>query len=207
MPLLKRIKAYIDSQYGMPTGAFGSYIGEKMVRQHQPETYWTIELLKLNKEEKILELGCGAGYAIKMLLEHDSVKHITGLDLSHTILKSARLRNRHETNKGRARLVQGNVNQLPFDNQQFTRVFSIQSIYFWDKIDETLSDIYRVLKADGKVVLTLSNGKAGVMWNGINEMVEEKVLPHMKKIGFKNIKLVKGPDSRQYHTIAIIGDK
>jgi len=201
------MKEYIDSQYGMPTGVIGSYIGEKMVRQHQPETNWTIELLKLKKEEMILELGCGAGYAIKMLLENHSLKYITGLDISETVLKSARLRNRHEINKGRAKLVQGNVKQLPFENHQFSRVFSIQSIYFWDQMDETLSEIYRVLKNDGKMVLTLSNGKAGLMWNGINEMVEMKVIPYMGKTGFKNIQIVKGPDSRQYHTIAIIGDK
>ncbi|MEH7885072.1 class I SAM-dependent methyltransferase [Bacillus sp. JJ1609] len=207
MQLIKRLKEYIDSQYGLPTGAIGSYIGEKMVRQHQPETIWTLELLELKKEELILELGCGAGYAIKRILENDSVKYIIGLDLSETILKSARLRNRHEINKGRAELVQGNVMQLPFENQQFTRVFSIQSIYFWDHIDETLSEIYRVLKNDGKMVLTLSNGKAGIMWNGIIEMVEIEVIPYMKKIGYKNIETVIGPDSRQYHTIAIIGEK
>jgi len=207
MQFFKRLKEYIDSQYRLPTGAIGSYIGEKMVRQHQPETIWTLELLELKKEELILELGCGAGYAIKRILENDSVKYIIGLDLSETVLKSARLRNRHEINKGRARLVQGNVKQLPFENQQFTRLFSIQSIYFWDHIDETLSEIYRVLKNDGKMVLTLCNGKAGIMWNGINEMIENEVIPHMKKIGYKNIETVMGPDSREYHTIAIIGEK
>ncbi|WP_423406729.1 class I SAM-dependent methyltransferase [Heyndrickxia sp. MSNUG] len=207
MELLNRLKEYIDSQYRLPTGAIGSYIGEKMVRQHQPETIWTLELLEFKKEEMILELGCGAGYAIKKILKNDSVEYIIGLDLSETVLKSARMRNRHEINKGRARLVQGNVKQLPFENQQFTRVFSIQSIYFWDQIEETLSEIYRVLIHEGKMVLTLSNGKAGIMWNGINEMVENEVIPHMKKIGFKNIETVRGPDSRQYHTIAIIGEK
>lgn len=207
MNLIKRVRAYIDSQYGNPSGALGKYIGEKMVKQHQPETYWTIDLLALNKDERLLELGCGAGFAMKLLLQEASVHKITGVDLSETVLKLARKRNWHELLKGSARLVQGDVQQLPFEDQQFTRVYSIQSIYFWDHIDETTAEIYRVLKSNGRVVLTLSNGKSGVLWGGINEMIEEKLIPSMNRQGFKNIEIQKGPDSRQYHTIAIVGEK
>jgi ubiquinone/menaquinone biosynthesis C-methylase UbiE len=207
MQLLKRIISYIDSQYGNPTGALGKYIGEKMVKQHQPETYWTIDLLALNKDEKVLELGCGAGFAMKLLLQKSSVRKITGLDISETVLKLARKRNSHELTQGSASLVQGDVKQLPFENQQFTRVYSIQSIYFWDHIEETTSEIYRVLKPKGKVVLTLSNGKSGVLWGGINEMIETTLIPAMNRQGFKNIEIQNGPDSRQYHTIAIICEK
>ena len=207
MNVLTRIRDYIDSQYGNPTGVLGKYIGEKMVKQHQPETYWTIDLLALNKDESILELGCGAGFAMKLLLQKASVRKITGLDLSETVLKLAKQRNRDELGKGIAYLVQGDVKKLPFEDQQFTRIFSIQSIYFWDHIDETIAEIYRVLKSEGKVVLTLSNGKKGVIWSGINEMIETKIIPAMQGSGYKNIELQKGPDSRQYHTIAIIGEK
>lgn len=207
MNLIKRVRAYIDSQYGNPSGALGKYIGEKMVKQHQPETYWTIDLLALNKDERLLELGCGAGFAMKLLLQEASVHKITGVDLSETVLKLARKRNRHELSKGSARFVQGDVKQLPFEDQQFTRVYSIQSIYFWDHIDETTAEIYRVLKSKGRVVLTLSNGKSGVLWGGINEMIEKKLIPSMNRQGFKNIEIQKGPDSRQYHIIAIVGEK
>lgn len=47
MKLKRALKKYIDHQYEKPTGVVGSYIGEKMVKQHIPETYWTKELLPL----------------------------------------------------------------------------------------------------------------------------------------------------------------
>jgi ubiquinone/menaquinone biosynthesis C-methylase UbiE len=183
------------------------FFGEKMVRQHQSETLWTIKLLKLQKDENILELGCGAGYAMKLLLQKSTVNQVVGLDISQTVLRSATIRNRNDISKGRARLVHGNVNQLAFQDEYFTKAFSIQSIYFWDNLPETISEIYRVLKPEGTTILTLCDGKSGEIWSDIKNMVEEELIPIMQQKGFRNIELVRGPNSRQYHTIAVIGDK
>jgi ubiquinone/menaquinone biosynthesis C-methylase UbiE len=205
--LIKQIKEFIDSQYSQPRGLWGMYFGEKMVKQHQPETLWTIKLLKIQQDEKILELGCGAGYAMKLLLKQSVVRQVVGLDISQTMLRSAAIRNRNEVNSGRASLVLGKVNQLAFKDESFTKVFSIQSVYFWDKLHETISEIYRVLKPEGTVIITLSDGKDGETWNDIRTMLEQQLIPAMQQNGFKNIELVRGPNSRQYDTISVKGDK
>jgi len=128
--LLKKMKELVDFQYQSPKGVLGLYFGEKMVLQHRPETIWTLNLLKLNKEEKILELGCGAGFAMKLLLKQPNVQQVVGLDLSKSILRSAKVRNIRAISKGKAELVLGNVSNIPLDNALFTKVFSIHSIYF-----------------------------------------------------------------------------
>lgn len=207
MKIIKQLREFIDSQYSNPRGLLGVYFGEKMVRQHQPETLWTIEQLKLQLDEDILELGCGAGFAMKLLLEESAVRQVVGLDLSESILRSAKLRNLNEINRGRARLVQGNVNHLPFPDEYFSKAFSIQSIYFWDRLTETISEIYRVLKNEGVVVLTLSDGKGGETWEGIKNLIDNQIVPSMEQRGFKNIELLRGPDSRKFHTISIKGCK
>jgi ubiquinone/menaquinone biosynthesis C-methylase UbiE len=207
MNLVKRIKNYIENQYGMPTGFIGSYIGEKMVRQHKPETVWTIQLLDLKQNEFILELGCGAGFAMKLLLDRSEVIKIIGIDLSETVLKSASIRNRSSLKSGRANLVHANVNKLPFPDNHFTKLYSIHSIYFWDNIPESVAEISRVLKTDGKVVLTLCDGKDGVVWTSIRNMIQQQLIPEFTKAGFKNIGEIKGPDSRDYHTVAVIAEK
>lgn len=207
MKLIKQLKEFVDKQYSMPSGLIGMYFGEKMVRQHQPETLWTIKLLNLKHDENLLELGCGAGFAMKLLLDEPAVSRIVGLDISQSILKSARLRNRNEINKGRARLVQGNVNQLAFPDERFTKVFSIQSVYFWDNLPETMTEIYRVLKPEGTIVVTLSDGKSGETWESIKNLIETQIVPIMEQKGFRNIELLRGPDSREYNTISIKGYK
>ena len=207
MKLTKQFKEFIDSQYSKPRGIWGMYIGEKMVKQHRLETLWTIKLLKLQQDENILELGCGAGYAMKLLLEQSNVSQVVGVDNSQSILQSATIRNRKEIRKGRARVVQGNVNQWAFQDEYFTKIFSIHSVHFWDNLPKIISDIYKALKPEGTIILTVCNGKNGETYNGIKSMLEEQIIPIMEQNKFKNIELIKGPDSRQFQTVAVKGYK
>jgi ubiquinone/menaquinone biosynthesis C-methylase UbiE len=207
MTIINRLNDFIDNQYKKLQGLIGTYIGEKMVRQHKPETFWTIELLNIKKGETVLELGCGAGYAMKQILEHTLPKEMVGLDISPAVIKSARIRNRKAIKEERAKLVQGNVQKLPFPNDHFDKLFSIHTIYFWDDIDETVSEIYRVLKPGGSFILTLCDGKDGQAWDGVKSMVQNQLIPAANKNGFINILEISGPHSRQFHTTAVIGHK
>lgn len=207
MKLIKRFVEFISSQYGNPRGLLGMYIGEKMVKQHVPETLWTIKLLKLQKDEKILELGCGAGYAIKLLLEQSSVNQVVGLDASKSVLQSATIRNQKEIRNGKVKLIQGNVNNLAFQDGSFTKVFSIHSIYFWDNLHKTISEIYRVLKPEGTIILTLCDGKNGETSNDTKDMIEQQVVPILYQSGFNNIETLRGPNSREFHTVSIRAEK
>ncbi|WP_226674899.1 class I SAM-dependent methyltransferase [Mesobacillus jeotgali] len=207
MGFLKKTREFIDRQYQTPKGIIGTYIGEKMVRQHKTETNCTLELLNVQKGDRILELGCGAGYAIKLLLEKELTQEIVGLDISPTIIRSAQFRNKKAIKEKRAKLVQANLNKLPFEHEYFNKVFSIQTIYFWTDINTTLSEVFRVLKPEGVVILTFSDGKEDETWEGIRGITENQVIPYMKNAGFNDVALIKGPDSRGYHTVAVRGTK
>ena len=207
MGFFKTIRGSIDSHYKMPKGIIGTYIGEKMVRQHKTETNWSLKLMNIEKGDRILELGCGAGYAVKLISEKNLAEEIVGLDISPTIIRSARIRNKKAINEKRVKLVQANFNKLPFTNENFNTVFSIQTIYFWTDITTTLSEIFRVLKPKGLVILTFSEGKEDETWESIRGITENQVIPFMKKVGFREVSLIKGPDSRGYHTVAVRGTK
>ncbi|MEC1525449.1 class I SAM-dependent methyltransferase [Neobacillus niacini] len=207
MGFFKTIREFIDRQYQTPKGMIGTYIGEKMVRQHKIETNWSLELLNVQQGDRILELGCGAGYAIKLILEKDLAEEMVGLDISPTIIRSARIRNKKALNENRVKLVQANFIKLPFHNENFNTVFSIQTIYFWTDIATTLSEIFRVLKPKGVVILTFSDGKEDETWEGIRGITENQVIPSMKNAGFRDVSFVRGPDSRGYHTVTVRGTK
>jgi ubiquinone/menaquinone biosynthesis C-methylase UbiE len=205
--VFKIAKEYIDRQYKTPKGILGAFIGEKMVRQHKTETNWSLELMDIHQGDRILELGCGAGYAIKLILEKNLAEEIVGLDISPTIIRSARMRNKKAMIEEKVKLVQANLNTLPFHDKSFNTVFSIQTIYFWTDVASTLSEIFRVLKPEGIVILTFSDGKEKETWEGIKDMTENQVIPYMKEAGFKNVSIVRGPDSRGYHTVVVKGTK
>ncbi|WP_273834031.1 class I SAM-dependent methyltransferase [Guptibacillus sedimenti] len=206
MIFFKRMASTVEQQYQHPKGLLGWYIGEKMIRQHKPETIWSITLLNLQEDEDILEIGCGAGYAMKRLLNEHSVHKVIGLDVSKTLLHSSSIRNQIAIRKGRAQVVLGNVHQLPFKDKQFSKVLSVHSVYFWENLPQAISEISRVLKQKGTVSITLCDGKNGESWDTMKNMIENELIPLMKQMKFTNIRMLKGPDSRGYHTVAITGE-
>ncbi|MDQ0483792.1 class I SAM-dependent methyltransferase [Guptibacillus hwajinpoensis] len=206
--MLKRLRRSIGTQYQKPVGLLGLYVGERMIREHRPDTLWTLRLLKLSNNERLLELGCGSGYALKLLLEHSGVTEAVGIDISEDILKSAAIRNWKGRTKGRVRLEQGDVKNLPFENDYFTKVYSIHSVYFWDDYQKTIEEVYRVLKPKGTLLITLCNGRNGESKSEIQKLITHNLVPNMLRTGFQNIKCIKGEvNSQQYQTVTIFAEK
>lgn len=203
----KRLQTWIDSQYENPRGIVGTYIGEKMVRQHRVEVDWTIEQLQIQPNDRILDVGCGAGDALAQMLRGYNHVHVTGLDRSPTIVRSALRRNRTDVQAGRANVVEGNLGTLPFPDVQFDRVFSIHTLYFWDDVPAVLDEIERVLAPGGLFVITYCDGKGDGTWDGIASIVREQLIPAASALRFIDVQERRGPDSRDYHTVAVTGRK
>jgi ubiquinone/menaquinone biosynthesis C-methylase UbiE len=123
--------AYIDQQHRYPTGPVGQIIGQRMFRQHAPETEWTIGLLHLRPTDRILEIGFGAGRGLALTLEQAHQGRVTGVDLSPTMIRAAARRNRSAFARGKLTLVRGDVATLPFGEASFDKLFSIHTFYFW----------------------------------------------------------------------------
>ncbi|MCP2034828.1 ubiquinone/menaquinone biosynthesis C-methylase UbiE [Planomicrobium sp. HSC-17F08] len=207
MGIRSKVKDFIDSQYRLPKGLIGAYIGEKMVAQHKPETLWTIDLLDIQPGEKVLELGCGSGYAMKLVLETNKEIEVVGVDLSPVMIRSAAIRDKKAVQKEKAKLRLGNVKSLNFKDEHFEKLYSIHTLYFWEDLSATIKEIFRVLKPGGACVLTLSNGKDNEEWNKINRMIEHQLMPLMKETGFAGTGMLKGPNSREFHTATVTGKK
>ena len=211
MNLLKRIEAtLLDGQYGHPSGIVGLMLGEQMVRQHEPETNWTISLLDLKPGDHVLELGFGAGKAIEQVAAQTTNGHISGIDHSQTMLRSASRRNARTIKAGRVTLSRSDLATLPFSDNQFDKVFTIQTIYFWTDPQLILTEIFRVLKPGGLLIVTLSTGMVdrefavGEQYQGL---IEEQIIPGMQQLGFSQASIKEGPASRQFKTAAVTGVK
>ena len=209
--LKERLGAFIYGQHGCPTGFVGRLVGEKMVHQHQPETDWTVSQSALQPTDQVLEIGFGAGRAIALMSEQVTQGHIYGIDLSHAMLQSARRRNAQAIRAGRVTLQQGNMTSLPFADQQFDKILSIHTFYFWSDTPQILQEIFRVLKPGGKLILALATAMTGPdgkrTFGPLQAVLEEQVLPTMQQIGFSTAHLEEGPDSRQFNNVAVIGEK
>lgn len=212
MNLRKRIEAVVlAGQHGHPTGMVGRMLGERMVRQHVPETDWTISLLNLKPEDHVLELGFGAGKAIELVTAQVPNGHVSGIDHSQEMVRSASRRNTQAIKTGRVTLCQGDIISLPFADNEFDNVFSIQTLYFWSDMTRILAEIFRVLKPGGLLVVTLSTGTLhtaeGAGLERYQQIVEDQMIPGMKQLGFAEAYIEQGPASRQFKTTAVVGVK
>ena len=99
------------------------------------------------KDLNILDTGCGTG---RNLLDLSKLGNAVGLDLSDDALEYCKKRNL-EAKKG-------NVEEMPFQENTFDLVTSIDVIYHrWiNSDDKALREINRVLKPEGKAVIQVA---------------------------------------------------
>jgi len=105
----------LNKHYRCPKGIMGRIAGEVMVRQHRPETAWTLHLLDIQPTDTVLEVGFGAGQGIKLAAERVTSGRIRGIDLSEEMVRVATRRNASAIKAGRVALSQGSITALPFE--------------------------------------------------------------------------------------------
>ena len=195
---------YLDGQHRYPTGMIGRIIGERMIRQHAPETAWTLDLLKLTPTDRVLELGCGAGHGIALVRQH--TPHIIALDLSLTMLKRAAKRN-HGTKQA---LVRADIGLLPFHGQHFDKIFSIHTFYFWADQAALCAELFDLLAPHGRCVITFATARTAstgerVYWQLHHEAHD--LVDQLNRLANCHAVLATGPDSRQFNNVAIVLEK
>ena len=129
--------------------------------------------------EQILDLGCGNGWATRLLARAAPGAGAVGVDVSPAMV--ARAEELHSFTI-RARYEVAPFEALPFDDAKFDRVFSMEAIYYAADLPRALAEIARVLKPGGRVDLVLDfykeNSASGcwpefmgvpVHWHSIDE--------------------------------------
>ena len=146
---------FVWGQFSKPSGLFGRFIGNGMARGNEYDARWTVSLLEIQPESRILEIGFGPGVSTHYAAEKASKGFVAGIDHPETMVLAARRRNATAIKAGRIDLKQGDVASLPYPGESFDKVFSLHSIYFWAKPVECLKELRRVLKPGGLLAITI----------------------------------------------------
>ncbi|OVE55698.1 class I SAM-dependent methyltransferase [Chryseobacterium mucoviscidosis] len=135
-----------------PQGEKGIEIGEMMNETNIGMTLESIQTLLIKDNEHILEIGHGnAGHVRNILNKAIDLKY-TGIDISETMHHEAIKLNKDFENQAEFVLYEGT--ELPFEDKTFDKIFTVNTVYFWQKPTDFLNEIYRVLKDNGTFVLT-----------------------------------------------------
>ena len=131
--------------------------GTEVIRKQYFE--YIIDKLELEPGDLFLEIGCGAGFLLKRALEK-KVQGAVGIDYSHSMVESARNRNREAIGRGKliVKLIDADSPPWPWPAETFTCAASHNVFMYLEHPDTVLSEIHRLLKPSGRlVILTLSD--------------------------------------------------
>jgi ubiquinone/menaquinone biosynthesis C-methylase UbiE len=135
-----------------PQGEKGIEIGEMMNATNIGMTLESIKTLLIEDNEAVLEIGHGNADHVKSIVNKAQNIHYTGIDISETMHYEAKRLNEEFKNQAEFVLYEGK--KLPFEDKTFDKIFTVNTVYFWEEPVDFLNEIHRVLKDNGTFVLT-----------------------------------------------------
>ena len=126
-----------------------------------------LAMLDIEEGDRVLDVGCGTGFATEGLLEH--TENVHGLDQSvHQLEKAWAKLGKHDP----VSFYRGDAERLPFADDTFDVVWSSGSIEYWPNPVATLRDMRRVVKPGGQVlVVGPNNPKSTIMQKVANAIM------------------------------------
>jgi demethylmenaquinone methyltransferase/2-methoxy-6-polyprenyl-1,4-benzoquinol methylase len=111
-----------------------------------------IGLLDIDRDDRVLDVGCGTGFATEGLVKHSDNVH--GLDQSVHQLEQAWDK---FGKRGPVQFYRGDAERLPFADDSFDVVWSSGSIEYWPDPVETLREFRRIVKPGGQILVVGPN--------------------------------------------------
>jgi ubiquinone/menaquinone biosynthesis C-methylase UbiE len=126
--------------------------GESMEKGHRPVGEQAIARLRVPAHARVLDVGCGSGWATRLLAESAKNGAVVGIDISDEMIRIARQASTSFTN---IEYRVASAEKLPFENLEFSHAFSMESLYYYDDVLAALKEIHRVLGRLGVFVAVI----------------------------------------------------
>lgn len=120
---------------------------------HARALNWGLSYLGLSVPERIVELGCGSGRNIEVLLAGYPEAKITAIDPSPFSVEKATGRNRKGIMEGRCVIERGSVSDLKLEENSFDLAVAFDTIYNWPDLEACFSRALKVLRPGGKMIV------------------------------------------------------
>ncbi|MBR6408384.1 MAG: methyltransferase domain-containing protein [Clostridia bacterium] len=154
-----------------PQGEEGRKMLIRMNSSHSGVTEWALSFLSFSENDRALDIGCGGGATVKRLSDRIPRGHIAGVDYSEISVEMSISTNADDIARGKTEIYLASVDNLPFDDNSFDKIVTVESFYFWPDPVKNLREVRRVLKPDGVFMMAADiYGK-----NGLSEQTLENV--------------------------------
>ncbi|MBD1918807.1 MULTISPECIES: methyltransferase domain-containing protein [Cyanophyceae] len=150
---INSFRPFLARQLGDPSGWFGWLLLKFLNRRNAALNDLVLETLELQPGDRILEIGFGGGDLMHKLVVTGKPSQMVGVERSPDAIQICERRFQPLINQGTVELHQASAEALPFADQQFSQVCTVNTLYFWVNAPQVLSECRRVLKPGGRLVL------------------------------------------------------
>ena len=189
-----------------PEGFMGRFVARSMNKNHARVSSWGLSHLNLNKNDTVLDIGCGGGANIESMLKLCPGGKVSGIDYSKESVAVSRKRN--SAYKGsRCDIREGSVSCLPYKEKTFDVVTAFETVYFWPDIVVDFKEVYRVLKPGGIFFICNEDCDPDSKWQEIIEGMrvysKNELISYLKDAGFN----VESADEKNNKWVCVIARK
>ena len=122
--------------------------GDRMEDGHGDVVGQVVPQLGIKAGDQILDMGCGTGWATRLLAKAAPGAGAVGIDIAPEMIARAEAQHSYTI---RARYEVMPFEQLDLKDGAFSHVFSMEALYYAPDLDKALAEALRVLKPGGRL--------------------------------------------------------
>lgn len=176
---------FLIKQSQKPSGLIGRVITKIWSFYFKKLSLWAIKQTTISDNYRILEIGYGGGSTIKNLLALNKNLEIHGIDISKESYRTAQRVHSDSIRKGSVQLKIGNVENTPYQNNYFDRIFAIQTHIFWKDIKKSFQEVYRVMSSNSTLII--ASEKEKIHYHMTDYRTSHEFSQLLTSIGFSKI--------------------
>ena len=173
--------------------------GDDMENHHSDITNQTLALMDLQPGDRVLDLGCGTGWASRRMARIVTAGEVVGLDVADEMLRRAEHASGDIKN---VRYVWGSAEKIPAPDNHFSKVLSVESFYYYADQGKALDELRRVLAPAGKLFILINlykDNHYSLRWTQelkvpVQALSESEYLALLGKHGFNDVEAHRIPD-------------
>ena len=177
--------------------------GEEMEAHHISITEQTLALMNLKPGDRVLDLGCGAGWASRMIAKAvangNNPGQVVGLDVADEMIRRARAGSIDHDN---VMFVVGSAQQIPWEENFFDKILSVESFYYYADQERALAELFRVMAPLGELYILINlyrDNHYSLRWveelkMPVQVRSEQEYIEMLKRHTFEDVRALQVPD-------------
>jgi ubiquinone/menaquinone biosynthesis C-methylase UbiE len=147
---------FIARQAAHPRGLVGRLLFRVMAAETLAVNERALQLLELEPNSRVLEIGFGHGRTLARALELAPNGLVAGIDVSADMVGAFRSRQRRSNGQVPIEVKQASSDRIPYPDAHFDRVYAVHTVYFWNSPLVHLREIRRVMNGDSRFILAFT---------------------------------------------------